>query len=80
MNMNSKIGLRAESVRLASLVEGTTPDNIIDVAGKVERYVLGSAELPETYDQTALVWSLATLFLFDGHGYECNEDTQGSAQ
>lgn len=48
--MNSKIEARIEAVKLALNVEGVTSENIIEVSGKIADFVIGNAELPDTYD------------------------------
>ena len=48
--MNSKIEARIEAVKLALNVEGVTSGNIIEVSGEIADFIIGSAELPDTYD------------------------------
>lgn len=50
--MKSKLELRQFAVTTAANAEGVTAENFIAFAKSVEEYVLGSAELPEHYDET----------------------------
>ncbi|WP_297448721.1 hypothetical protein [uncultured Alistipes sp.] len=51
--MNSKIEARIEAVKLALNVEGVTSENIIEVSEKIADFVIGNAELPNTYDSNS---------------------------
>ena len=59
--MKSKLELRQFAVNTALNAEGVTAENFIEFAKKVEEYVLGEAELPETYDETAQAMKLAEM-------------------
>lgn len=59
--MNSKLELRLEAVRLASVIEGVSTSSLIKTAKEVEKYVLGKAELPETYDPMSAIKSVTDL-------------------
>lgn len=48
--MNSKIEARIEAVKLALNVEGVTSENIIEVSKKIADFVIGEAELPDSYN------------------------------
>ena len=48
--MNSKLELRNEAVKLATNLEGVNTENVIEVSKKIENYILGEAELPESYN------------------------------
>lgn len=61
METNSKIEVRSESIRIASLL-GVTSENILDVAKKIEEYIMGDAELPETYDRNSYFKELISNF------------------
>ena len=45
--MNSKLELRLEAAKIAAELEGVTLDNFHEAVSRIERYILGSAELPE---------------------------------
>lgn len=49
--MNLRLDLRLESAKLPVMVESITPDNVVSLSKDIEKYLLGDAELPETYDQ-----------------------------
>lgn len=60
--MKSKLELRQFAVNTALNAEGVNAENFIEFAKKVEEYVLGESELPETYDETANTMKLAEMF------------------
>ena len=45
--MNSKLELRLEAAKIAAELEGVTLDNFHEAVSRIERYILGGAELPE---------------------------------
>ena len=53
--MNSKLDLRLESAKLAVMVDGVTPENVISLSKEIEKYVIGEAELPESYDPNEML-------------------------
>lgn len=53
--MNSKLEVRFEAAKLAVMVEGVTPGNVVDVAKEIEIYILSDVNLPETYDTNAIL-------------------------
>jgi len=53
--MNSKVEIRLEAAKLAVMVEGVTPDTVVNVSREIESYVLGEAKLPEVYDPNAML-------------------------
>ena len=59
--MKSKLELRQFAVNSALNAEGVNADNFIDFAKKVESYVLGEAELPETFDEASQAMKLAEM-------------------
>lgn len=60
---NSKIEVRVESVRLATLVEGATPENIIELSKKIGEYLLDGVDMPEVYDQTTAMKTMSSMML-----------------
>lgn len=48
--MKSKMEIRQFAVNTALAFEDVTSETLIPTAEKIEKYVLGSAELPENYD------------------------------
>lgn len=68
--MNSKLDLRLEAARLAAMVDGITPERIVPTAKEIEAYVLGDAELPETYDANELLAKSMSVLNNVGFGYE----------
>lgn len=59
--MKSKLELRQFAVNTALNAEGVTVENFFEFAKKVEEYVLGESELPETYDDAANTMKLAEM-------------------
>lgn len=59
--MKSKLELRQFAVNTALNAEGVNAENFIEFAKKVEEYVLGESELPETYDETTNTMKLAEM-------------------
>lgn len=53
--MNSKLEVRFEAAKLAVMVEGVNPSNVVDVAKEIEIYILSGVDLPETYDMNAII-------------------------
>ncbi len=53
--MNSKIEVRIEAVKLAINVEGVTSDNVVETSEALAGFILGDAELPDTYDSNAMM-------------------------
>lgn len=51
--MKSKLELRIEAVKLAINVEGVTSENIVETSKSIAEFVLGTAELPESYNTGA---------------------------
>lgn len=51
--MNSKIEARIEAIKLALNVEGVNSENIIEVSDKIAAFIIGDAELPDSYDSNA---------------------------
>lgn len=68
--MNSKLDLRLEAARLATMVDDITPKRIVPTAKEIEAYVLGDAELPETYDANELLTKSMAILNKGGLGYE----------
>lgn len=68
--MNSKLDLRLEAARLATMVDGITPERIVPTAKEIEAYVLGDAELLETYDANELLTKSMAILNKGGLGYE----------
>lgn len=56
--MNSKIEARTEAVKLALNVEGVTSENIIEVSEKITAFIIGNAELPESFNYNAEMQAL----------------------
>lgn len=52
--MNSKLEIRFEAVKMAAGINGVKAQDVIRVAKRIERYILGDADLPEVYDSNAL--------------------------
>ena len=78
--MNSKLDLRLESAKLAVMVEGITPDNIISLSKEIEKYVIGDAELPDVYDPNELLKnSMEMLNKRFTEDYEKNKELQAKA-
>lgn len=53
--MNSKLEVRFEAAKLAVMVEGVNPGNVVDVAKEIEIYILSDVNLPETYDTNEIL-------------------------
>ena len=53
MSINSKLDLRLDAAKIAVQLPGTTMENFHERAYRVETYLLGEAELPETDDTYA---------------------------
>jgi hypothetical protein len=53
MYQNSKIEARCEAVRMAACVKDVTSDNLLEMAKKIENYIVGDIELPDIYDPNA---------------------------
>lgn len=47
MNMNSRLEVRMEAVRMAMQLKEATAENIIAMAREIEEYVLSGIELPD---------------------------------
>ena len=53
MSINSKLDLRLDTAKIVIQLPGTTMENFHERAHRVETYLLGEAELPETDDTYA---------------------------
>lgn len=75
--MNSKLDLRLESAKLAVMVEGVTPENVISLSKEIEKYVIGEADLPEAYDPSEMLRNSMEMFnkRFN-EGYDKNKELQ----
>lgn len=60
--MNSKIELRIEAVKLAINVEGVTSENLVTTSDAIAKFILGDAELPDTYDSNSTMKELMEKF------------------
>lgn len=60
--MNSKIEARIEAVRLAINVEGVTPDNVVSTSEAICYFILGDAELPDTFNTNAEMMGLMSKY------------------
>ena len=82
--MKSKLELRQFAVTTAANAEGVTAENFIAFAKSVEEYVLGSAELPEHYDETDQMQHLTDMIAknaFNHSPYEkVDEATEKEAE
>lgn len=78
--MNSKLDLRLESAKLAVMVEGVTPENVISLSKEIEKYVIGEADLPESYDPSEMLRNSMEMFnkRFN-EGYDKNKELQAKA-
>ncbi|MGJ0790782.1 hypothetical protein [Bacteroides faecis] len=78
--MNSKLDLRLESAKLAVMVDGITPENVISLSKEIEKYVMGEADLPEAYDPSEMLKNsmemLNKRFIED---YDKNKELQAKA-
>jgi len=61
MNMNSKIEVRAEAVRLAAMVEGATPDNVVELSKKIGDFLLEGVDIPDVYNQNEMMKTFASM-------------------
>ena len=54
--MKSKIEVRKFAVEIASMVlgRGTADKDVVKKAKEIETYIVGDAELPETYDESSM--------------------------
>ena len=62
--MNSKLDLRLESAKLAVMVDGITPENVISLSKEIEKYVMGEADLPEAYDPSEMLKNSMEMLKF----------------
>lgn len=46
----NRVDIRLESVKIAIQVHAMHTDNLVDIAKKVEEYIVGDAEIPEYVD------------------------------
>ena len=53
--MKSKIEIRLEAAKLAVKLPGTTIENFHDRAYRLELYLTGEADLPETLDEMDII-------------------------
>ena len=53
--MKSKIEIRLEAAKLAVKLPGTTIENFHDRAFRLELYLTGEADLPETLDEMDII-------------------------
>lgn len=53
--MNSKLDVRFEAAKMAVTIKGIKPENVVNVARDIESYILSGVDLPETYDNNALL-------------------------
>lgn len=60
--MNSKIEARIEAVKLAINVEGVTSDNIVSTSEAIYGFILGDAELPNTFNTNAEMMGLMSKY------------------
>lgn len=60
--MNSKIEVKIEAVKLAINVEGVTSENIVETSEAIAKFILGDAELPDTYDSNSTMKELMERF------------------
>lgn len=60
--MNSKIEVKIEAVKLAINVEGVTSENIVEISEAIVKFILGDAELPDTYDSNSTMKELMERF------------------
>lgn len=60
--MKSKLELRQFAVTSALNLDDVTSETIISTAKAIEDYVLGGAELPETYDEVSLLDKYKDIF------------------
>lgn len=58
MYQNSRIEARCEAVRMAASVKDVTSDNLLEMAKKIEHYIVGDIELPDIYDPNAYMKEL----------------------
>lgn len=63
MNMNSKIEVRAEAVRLAVMVEGANPDNVVELSKKIGDFLLDGVEIPDVFNQNEMMKTFASMAL-----------------
>lgn len=59
--MKSKIELRQFAVSSALNLDDVTSETIISTAKAIEEYVLGSAEIPEQYDEASQVEKMTEM-------------------
>ncbi len=59
--MKSKIELRQFAVSSALNLDDVTSETVISTAKAIEEYVLGSAELPESYDEVSQVEKMTEM-------------------
>lgn len=78
--MNSKLDLRLESAKLAVMVDGITPENVISLSKEIEKYVMGEADLPEAYDPSEMLKnSMEMLNKRFTEDYDKNKELQAKA-
>lgn len=75
MDMNSKIEVRAEAVRLAAMVEGANSENVVELSIKIGEYLLDGVDLPDVYNQNEMMKTFATMALDMKNGN--HEDGKG---
>jgi len=63
MNMNSKIEVKTEAVRLAALVEGANVGNVVELSKKKGNYLLEGVDMPDVYDQNEMMKTFASMAL-----------------
>lgn len=69
MEMNSKIAVRAEAVRMAMNVQGVSSNNIVAVSTKIADFIIGGSELPDIYNSdNKLIDTLAKVMKFSEIG------------
>lgn len=77
--MNSKIEARIEAARLAVNVEGVTSENVVKTSEDIYNFILGGAELPDTYDTNANMKELMEK-AFSHQSENQNEKTDKEAE
>lgn len=51
-NITAKADVRMEAVRIAATMKNVTSENIIEVSNSIASFVVGDANIPESYNQT----------------------------
>jgi len=62
MTINSKLEVRNEAVRIASMLKDVDSTNIVEVSEKIEKYMLGNVDVPDFYDPNAYMRELKDMF------------------